>query len=244
MKRILLLAAFTSALSVLSAAPAQAVVDGVPDGEAHPYVVAIRTPASRGLCSGVKISERRVLTAAHCLVPLTQVRVVFGQNAAAPTGSTLGTIHRHPGWCAGCAGGVPGIDTNDVAVVVTDEPMAAPFAMLPPLGFADTLGSRQALTSIGYGFRVRPKDFAGEVLRRYRVTQELVEAQHRLSDEYLRLSAAHGGTCTGDSGGPSLLGDVVVGLTAFTVNGNCAGVTYAQRVDVAQTRHFIDSVGT
>ena len=62
-----------------------------------------------------------------------------------------------------------------------------------------------------------------------------------ISDEYLRLSAAQGGTCIGDSGGPSLVGDTIVGLTAFTVNDNCAGVTYAQRIDIPQTRSFIDS---
>ncbi len=238
MRRIALLAALAFAVT---ASPAYAILDGEPDGEGHPYVVAVRTPAGTSLCTGTKISAHHVLTAAHCLFPLTRVRVLFGPDARNPTGSTLGTINRHSLWQSGFAGGVPGIDTNDVAVIVTDDEMQGPFGSLPAAGFVEALSMRQAVTSVGYGFRVRPKDFAGQVLERYSVTQQLVDSPHRIADEYLRLSASRGGTCVGDSGGPSLVGETIVGITAFTVNGNCAGVTYAQRVDTAAARSFINS---
>jgi hypothetical protein len=234
--RRLLLAALASAVL---ASPAHAILDGVPDGEAHPYVVAVRSPTG-GVCTGSVISAHRVLTAAHCMPPGATARIVFGQNARTSTTSVLGTFRPHPGWCAGCGGGVPGLDTNDVAVVVVPTAMPGPYAALPPLGYAATLPQRQVVTSVGYGIRVRAKDFAGQVLERYRVESQLVASSHRISDEYLRLSAGTGGTCSGDSGGPSLVGDTIAGITAFAVNGNCAGVTYAQRVDIPQARSFID----
>ena len=45
--------------------------------------------------------------------------------------------------------------------------------------------------------------------------------------------AKHGGTCFGDSGGPILLGDsdTIGGVTSFGLNGNCAGVGGAFRID-------------
>lgn len=44
---------------------------------------------------------------------------------------------------------------------------------------------------------------------------------------------ATGGTCFGDSGGPNFLRDsrVVVGVTSFGINGNCAGTGGVYRVD-------------
>jgi hypothetical protein len=235
MRRLLLLAALAFAVT---ASPAHAILDGEPDGNAHPYVVAVRSPTG-GVCTGSVISAHRVLTAAHCMPPGATAKVVFGPNARTSTDFVFGTFNRHPGWCPGCSGGVPGIDTNDVAVIVVPGNIAPPYATLPALGFVDTLGQKQAVTSVGYGIRTRPKDFAGQILERYRVTSELVDSNHVISDEYLRLSASKGGTCGGDSGGPSLVGDTIVGITAFAVNSNCAGVTYAQRIDIAQTRNFI-----
>jgi hypothetical protein len=237
MRRSLLLAALVLAIT---AAPAYAILDGQPDGNAHPYVVAVRSPTG-GVCTGSVISAHRVLTAAHCMPPGATARVVFGPNARTSTDFVLGTFNPHPGWCAGCGGGVPGLDTNDVAVVVVPTAMPGPFASLPTPGFAGALPQKQVVTSVGYGIRVRAKDFAGQVLERYRVDSEVVASEHRIAGEYLRLSASTGGTCQGDSGGPSLVGDTIVGITAFSVNGNCAGVTYAQRVDIPATRSFIDS---
>jgi hypothetical protein len=221
------------------ASPAHAIIDGQPDGNAHPYVVAVRSPTG-GVCTGSVISAHRVLTAAHCMPPGATARVVFGPDARTSTDVVLGTFNPHPGWCAGCGGGVPELDTNDVAIIVVAATMPGPYASLPAPGAAAALPQKQVVTSVGYGIRVRAKDFAGQVLERYRVESEVIASSHRISGEYLRLSASKGGTCSGDSGGPSLVGNTIMGITAFSVNGNCAGVTYAQRIDIPQTRGFID----
>lgn len=50
----------------------------------------------------------------------------------------------------------------------------------------------------------------------------------------------HGGTCFGDSGGPMLMGGVLVGVNSFGLNPNCAGVGGAFRVDQPTSLAFIN----
>lgn len=66
----------------------------------------------------------------------------------------------------------------------------------------------------------------------------------------LQLSSApakgRGGTCFGDSGGPVHWGGfsstTIVGVNSFVLNGNCAGVGFAYRVDTAEVQNWIKSI--
>lgn len=245
MKRLLVLAAVVSAaVATMAAGPAYAILDGKPDRGEHPHVGAVLS--HYGLCTGTRISMFRVLTAAHCMPPGTQALVVFNEsiNGGPPTWTQArpGRFIPHPRWCPGCSGGVPGIDTHDVAIIQTFGPLPGPYGELPPIGYVDTLTSRQTVTSVGYGIRLRAKDVTNEFGDRYQVTSSLIPSNGVISDEYVKLSAAKGGTCYGDSGGPSFIGNTIAAITAFTVNGNCAGLTYSQRLDLPSIRSFIDSV--
>jgi len=53
-----------------------------------------------------------------------------------------------------------------------------------------------------------------------------------------------GGIAFGDSGGPVLKAgtNVVLGVNTFVMNYNCAGVAYAQRVDLAEIQQWIGSI--
>lgn len=231
MKKLLLLGALVLAIG---ASPAQAILNGVPDGDDHPYVgMATWTgpDGKRFLCSGTRISADLFLTAGHCFPAGSEVEVVFDANGTAPTDVYTGTFARS--------------STSDVGIVRMTSGMPEPYAALPELGSVAQLPMRQLLTSVGYGLRVPLKDFAGQFGQRYQATSELVQSSSAFSAQYITLSANpaqdKGGVCFGDSGGPTLLGHTIVGITSFGTNTNCAGVTYAQRVDIPSVRRFIDS---
>ncbi len=78
----------------------------------------------------------------------------------------------------------------------------------------------------------------------------LVSGSFTHSEEFVRVTASPGqggGTCFGDSGGPTLLygTDTIVAVTSFGLSANvCGGTEFDFRVDTAAVQGWMQSVLT
>jgi hypothetical protein len=241
---------------------AQAITNGQPDGNGHPYVGLVVSYFQVGsdivpmFCNGSLITPTLVLTAGHCTFGAMAARVWFDEviegNPDFPDGGYDGTPHTHPDWCWGCGNGLPGFDHRDVAVVVLSKP-AVPdcdvgrCAALPDSGLVDRLMKKAPIDIVGYGVQnpIPPK--YSYLHNRYYAFSEIISVKFKNSDEFIRIKlnpgGGSGGTCHHDSGGPALLGDtntILAVNTAVVGSGmNCNGVGYSTRVDIPGVLNWI-----
>ena len=256
-KRLIGALAVAALLAVV--APAIGVTNGQPDGNGHPYVgVMIQFIPNTNfvtVCSGSALSPTVFLTAAHCADPSLPVFVTYKNSPpfSLATDFTQGTFYPHPDWCIGCGPGLPGFDTHDVAVVVLSSPRdPGAFAELPEPNLVDTLPMGTPVDIVGYGVQgfIRGGGPPGQIFTftRYFAPSQLIQSNNRQSDEFIKLTAnpaqGKGGICFGDSGGPDILSgtNIVLAVNSYVTNGNCAGVTYSQRVDLPEILAFIASI--
>ena len=272
-KHLIGIMVLVSMLVMLLSGTAQAITNGQPDGDEHPYVgllvfdvevaPGVYVPAWR--CSGSLLSPTVVLCAGHCTDGAARARVWFDEvvegNPEYPFGgdtSYEGIPYTHPGFAFG-APQLPEWLTHDVGVVVLDEPVPPDvldeYAALPTEGLVDTLPMMADVDQVGYGvqWQERPVGpggpyyaWTGPKIRLFAPAQ-LMASNDVVADEFMRLTAnpaqGKGGTAFGDSGGPNLVGgtNIILGVTSWGTNVNCAGVSYAARVDTADVLEFINS---
>jgi len=230
----ILIAAGVAALAV--AAPvALAITGGSLDGSAHPAVGLLVADLGNGPvpdCSGSLVSPTVFVTAAHCTGNLASARVWVSFDPQYVAGSSpllAGTAHTDPQW------GLVKTDSHDLAVVVLDSAVrgVTPYA-LPKAAALEAAGvASQTFTNVGYGYSDRAFVFDG--YRRWSTSSFT-----NVKPTELRLADNPGGVCFGDSGGPRLLGDVVVAVTS-TGNKNCTGQSISYRLDTPSARAFLSS---
>jgi hypothetical protein len=177
----------------------------------------------------------------------------YTQAELEAAGYRSGTAHTHPQYSD-----FTDLDNwNDVGVIVLDRPVTniAP-AKIAPRNYLDayqqpTLNST-IFTSVGYGTEVRKADSGPQkptpmsypLLRR--VAQE---PGQKLTPQILQVNGNEhdnrgtGGTCFGDSGGPTYHGGYVVTVTSYGYTQNCRYLDGLQRIDIKVVQDWLAGFG-
>ena len=181
-----------------------------------------------------------------------------------------GSYYFDPDFALAAGGGIPGFDTHDVAVVILTAsgcqvpagrtgicgpvPSSATldqYGALPSLGRVDSLPNKTAVDLVGFGVQnfvngggpcSGPcKPVPGDIFTRFFATTTLIASNNRISNEFLKLHANKGGICSGDSGGPDLLGgtNVILAVNSFGNGAKCTSNTYSYRLDTDQALDWI-----
>lgn len=165
----------------------------------------------------------------------------------------IGTPHTHPQY----SDFKDLANWNDVGVIVLDRPVTgiAP-ASVAPLGTLDTIGrpnlAHTTVRIVGYGTEVRKPDVGPQkptpqsfpLLRRYadapgqKLTPQILQVNGNPND-----TRGTGGSCFGDSGGPSFYKGAVVTVTSYGRTDNCRYIGGLQRVDIAGVASWLATFG-
>ena len=257
MKRTIMVLVAAAVLAA-TASPAQAITNGEPDGSDHPYVGLMVADDVNGnplwRCSGTLISPTVFLTAGHCTeAPAARATIWFAEDVDSEPGYPFvgdvdGTTFTHPQYDSAA------FFLYDVGIVELDSPVnMSEYGELPSEGLLDGLARKRGrqnttITAVGYGLQKINPVFVEGARIRLQAELNLVDVNGTAgvpagTSVMVTGDAKRGGTCFGDSGGPQFLNDtnIVVAVTSFGLNGNCAGVGGGYRIDQADDLAFIGS---
>jgi hypothetical protein len=221
-----------AATTLLVAMPAQAIVGGgapSTDGVARSIITIV---GSRGnFCTGSLVAPKIVLTAAHCVQPGAEYRIV-DNSSGQPALQTVRSVAIHPGFKMDAM--LAHRATADVALLQLEQPAKgkAPATLGMP-NVPITVGGR--FTIAGIGVTVRGDGKSGGTIRVAGLvaTGKPGSLQIRLVDP-TGLGTRDGlGACTGDSGAPVFEdkpnGPAIVGVVSWSTGPNgsagCGGMT-------------------
>lgn len=227
------------------AASALAVVNGKPDGNAHPYVGVAVSPQTGTLCSGSLLSATVFVTAGHCFADGSMVLVDVQESLANDNLATAvpGIVTVDPNF-GPVGNGLSSSDRNDIAVVTLlgGGLSVERYAHRPmTVGYDDSLPKNQQVDIVGYGVQDPRSNVAGT---RLNAQAKIVAGGGATGSEFLKISSSPGqggATCFGDSGGPDLQAgtDMILAISSYGASGNCTAVDYSQRLDTPEALSFL-----
>jgi hypothetical protein len=216
---------------VFLASSADAMVGGAPPASESGRAVVLIVGSRGTSCSGVSLARDLVLTAAHCVLPGADYKLVEFDDAHAPKLQAASAILRHPQFDVGAV--LRHRVTADVALMKLASASKAVPATLAPAGMPVAAGDRFLVA--GYGVAIPGDGKSGGTVRIARLvaTGQPGALQIRLVDPATKGERAGLGACTGDSGAPvfretaatlALIG-VVSWSTGPKLSEGCGGLT-------------------
>lgn len=211
--------ALLAAVVTLAPLPALAVMGGQatrdPNG-ARQSVVAIES-SNGELCSGAVIAPDLVLTAAHCVLQRAAYRVVVMDRRFKGRSVRAIAAAMHPDFVPGTTPrSQPGVD---LAIVKLAQPLGSEFLPLDP-GAAGAVGSGESVDLAGFGVIAENKRNSARVLRATRLvslgTMQVGNRVLVVADRNRLAQTTGAGACRGDSGGPLLRGNQLVGIVSWS----------------------------
>ena len=167
----------------------------------------------------------------------------------------FGTAHAHPGY----SNFTDMKNWNDVGVVVLDKPVTGiePVKLAPKNylnQFTPNLLNKELFRIVGYGTEVRqdaaangnmkPTPMSYPLVRRYadspgqKLTSQILQTNGNPND-----NKGTGGSCFGDSGGPTFNGGYQVTVTSYGYTDNCRYLDGLQRVDIPVVQDWLATYG-
>jgi hypothetical protein len=184
----------------------------------------------QGFCSGAAIAGNLVLTAAHCVYPGNDYKLVELVNGK-PLFKSIATIVRHPQFDTDAV--QRHRVTADVALLKFSETISSAPVPLGPADMKVAVGDPFLVA--GYGLATPGEGRSGGTVRTATLvaTGQPGTLQIRLMDPATRNESAGLGACTGDSGGPVFANAggalAVVGVVSWSTGprntAGCGGLT-------------------
>ena len=217
---------------LLCSAPASAMVGPTRPGTEVTRAVVMITGSRGTFCTGTLIARDLVLTAAHCVQPGADYKLIEFDPQRQPTLRDTARIERHPQFSMQTF--LASRATADVALIKLSAP-AAGGAIAPLFAGPLKVAPGDRFTVAGYGLAVRGDGRSGGTSRAADLvaTGRPGNLQIRLVDPAGNGERPGAGACTGDSGAPAFVSEggrlAVIGVVSWSTGPNlsdgCGGMT-------------------
>ena len=221
-------------IGALSIAQAGAMVGGAPaasDGVGRSVVMILGSFGTA--CTATAIGRDLLLTAAHCVQPGADYKLVDSKSGPAPVLKNIARIARDPQFDLNRLLGH--LATADVALIKLVDPLPAKITPASIGDAAEKVAVGDTLVVAGYGVAVRGDGRTGGTVRAATlvVTGQPGTLQIRLYDPRTKGDSPGLGACAGDSGAPAFRGSgdslAVIGVVSWStgpkLSAGCGGLT-------------------